>query len=307
MEKKPLSARAALGGAPQRCSTCSTIGASDALSVALGHPLGHDQMIVRNGNFRRVAEHEFVAALAQKACVLIGSRQLFRPLFFNRSMRRGISAKDVFSSPMATSSPPGSASSRSAAFCQVRTWRCSCARVSRSACSASTRSLLALAAMRVESIATRPSFTCPAAAPTPALWIKRRSTPGRDGAGTRSAPSCPPAPLPPDAKRKIIHHSQLHLPRAGDAQRVKPHAQRQLRSVKLPALRAVAELEHAHIQPLNHPTDEKAQVPLAQLIPHTRGQQIPLIRAVNLESHMLLLSPNSHVNYKCLVCFSRRH
>ena len=85
----------------------------------------------------------------------------FKPLFFSRSRRRGISASALFNSPMATSSPPGSWSSRSAAFCQLRTWRRSCARVSRSACSESTRSLLALAAMRVESIATRPSFTMP--------------------------------------------------------------------------------------------------------------------------------------------------
>ena len=34
MEKNPLSARAAPGGAPHRCSTWSSMGWSDALSVA---------------------------------------------------------------------------------------------------------------------------------------------------------------------------------------------------------------------------------------------------------------------------------
>ncbi len=88
------------------------------------------------------------------------------------------------------------------------------------------------------------------------------------------------------AKRKILHQPPLHLPRAGDAQRVsvEPHAQHQLGRIKLPALGAVALLEHAHIQPLNHLADEKAKVLLTQLIPHARRQQISLIRAVNFES-----------------------
>jgi hypothetical protein len=62
-------------------------------------------------------------------------------------------------------------SSRSAAFCQTRTWRRSWARVARSACSVSTRSLLALAAMRVESIATRPSFTMPWDRAHSSTWV----------------------------------------------------------------------------------------------------------------------------------------
>ena len=163
MEKKPLSARAAPGPA----SAASLLGLVDhrperpVVGHVLRHALGHDQMIVGNGNFGRVAEHELVSALAQKAGVPIGPRQLLQSALLEPLIRRGISASALFSSPMATSSPPGSWSSRSAAFCQLRTWRRSCARVSRSACSESTRSRLALAAMRVESIATRPSFTRP--------------------------------------------------------------------------------------------------------------------------------------------------
>src|ERR1019366_4762121 len=44
--------------------------------------------------------------------------------------------------------------------------------------------------------------------------------------------------------------------------------QHQLGRVKLPAFRTIAPLEHAYVQPLNHLTNEKAQVLLAQLIPH---------------------------------------
>ena len=168
MEKKPLSARAAPGGAPQRYSLGRSSATVSRVGHVLRHLLSHDQMIVRDGNLARIAEHELVSALTQKTRVFVGPGELFNPLFFNRSIRRGISASALFNSPMATSSPPGSWSSRSAAFCQPRIWRRSAARVSRNACSESTRSLLALAAMRVESIATRPSFTCPAAAPTPA-------------------------------------------------------------------------------------------------------------------------------------------
>jgi hypothetical protein len=64
------------------------------------------------------------------------------------------------------------------------------------------------------------------------------------------------------AKRKVLNHTPLHLPRAGDAQRisVKPHAKHQLRRVQLAALDAVALLKHAHIQPLHNSTNEKAKM-----------------------------------------------
>jgi hypothetical protein len=40
----------------------------------LRHPLGHDQVVVGNRNFRRVAEHELSSTLAQKARIFIAAR-----------------------------------------------------------------------------------------------------------------------------------------------------------------------------------------------------------------------------------------
>ena len=87
-------------------------------------------------------------------------------------------------------------------------------------------------------------------------------------------------------KRKILNHSTLHLPRAGDAQSisVKPHAKHQLRRIQLAALGAVALLKHRHIQPLHNAPNEKAEMVSAQLVPHARRKQISLIWTVRLES-----------------------
>ncbi len=59
----------------------------------LRHPLGHDQMIVRDGDLARIAEHELPPRWRRKRASSSVRDSFFKPLFFNRSMRRGISAR----------------------------------------------------------------------------------------------------------------------------------------------------------------------------------------------------------------------
>jgi hypothetical protein len=105
------------------------------------------------------------------------------------------------------------------------------------------------------------------------------------------------------AKGEVLDQLPLDLPGAGDAQRirVKPYAQHQLQRIQQPAFGAVALFKHTHIQSLNHSTNEETKVFRAQLVPHARRQQIRLIRPVAPKSRHTVLSPNSAVDYKCLV------
>ena len=254
----------------------------------LRHPLGHDEVIVGNRDLRRVAEHELVAALAQKARILDRCATASSGRFSSAAPAAAASRPapgSVLRWPLPARPAPGRRDRRPSAM--LRTCRLSRARVSRSACSLSTRSLLALAAMRVESIATRPSFTMPCCCAHSSTCVNASFNARAVPAPKRAQrPVVHPLAARQIAERQVFDQPPLHLPRAGHAQRVgvQPHPQHQLGRVKLTAFGAVA-LTRTPSYPTAPPLrGQKSKVTLAQLIPHARRQQIRLIRAVQLES-----------------------
>jgi hypothetical protein len=66
-------------------------------------------------------------------------------------------------------------------------------------------------------------------------------------------------------------------------------------------------VETLQVETLHGPAKEEAQMTAAQLILHTRRQQIRLFRGVALESGYTLLSLITTVEIKCQRQFPRKH
>ena len=245
--KKPLSARAAPGGAPAALYDLVQHGLKRAVvGHVLGDPLGHeDQMVVRYGDLTRVAEQE-ASALEPKARDFFAPRQLIQTaLLQTLQPSRQIHPVPDSARQWPLPARPALRSSRSAQRFPARSapdGAVAPAAYQRSACSESMISQ-ALAAMRVE-VDRHAAQLHHALLLRPLKHLGKRVVQRAFVAApeTRSAPSFPTClACRKIAKRKIFHQSTLHLPRAGDAQRVgvEPHTKHQLRSVKLPALGAV--------------------------------------------------------------------
>jgi hypothetical protein len=67
------------------------------------------------------------------------------------------------------------------------------------------------------------------------------------------------------------------------------------------------QVETLQVETLHGPAKEEAQMTAAQLILHTRRQQIRLFRGVALESGYTLLSLITTVEIKCQRQFPRKH